>query len=455
MSPSDRSPILSEHFQSRIPSVIRTAQIEFMRRTDAVQAINVAIGNVSLPMHPAMARRMNSLGAADSPFAAGAVKYTPTVGIEETRETFLHILGASGFSTEGLHVQVTDGGSAAMELVVLAVCGPAGSGTRPLLIIDPTYTNYTAMAARVGRAVVSVRRTLGADGTFCLPDIGEVERSIREDRPGALLMIPYDNPTGQLYTREQVTELARLAVRHNLWLVSDEAYRELLYTGTGAVSIWGLDDRDIPGIRGRRISVESASKVWNACGLRIGALITDNEELHRRAVAEATANLCPNAIGQYIFAGLLGEGHEQLRDWYGRQRAYYRKLMTELTAELSDRLPGVIVSFPDASIYSVVDVRRLVPDEFEAMEFVLYCARRGTVERKGDRYTLLVAPMSGFYSVPPGTPNPGRTQMRIAYVEPPEQMKLVPGLFAELLRGFLRDRPGASKRVRPGTAVRS
>jgi aspartate aminotransferase len=102
-----------------------------------------------------------------------------------------------------------------------------------------------------------------------------------------------------------------------------------------------------------------------------------------------------------------------------------------------------------------VDVRRIVPEDFDAMEFVLYCARRGAVERRGRRFTLLVAPMSGFYSVPPGTGNPGRTQMRIAYVEPPEQMKLVPGLFAELLEAFLRERPGMSVPSRSGTAIRS
>ena len=438
-------PILSEHFQTREPSVIRTAQIEFARRTDPVRAVNVAIGNVSLAMHPAMGRRLKSLGAEDSPFRDGAVKYTPTVGLEETRRAFLHILASSGFATEGLHVQVTDGGSAAMELVVLGVCGPAGSKERPLLVIDPTYTNYTAMAARLGRGVAAVRRTLQGDGRFSLPDMAEIQRRIVEHRPGALLVIPYDNPTGQLYTPEQMADLARLAVRHNLWLASDEAYRELLYAETGPVSIWGLTDREVPGIEGRRISVESSSKVWNACGLRIGALVTDSEEFHRRGVAEATANLCPNAIGQYIFAGLLGETREALRAWYERQRGYYRTLMEELTGELRRLLPGVIVSSPDASIYSVVDVRELVPGDFEAMDFVLYCARRGAVELAGERYTLLTAPMSGFYSSPPGETNPGRTQMRIAYVEPPEQMKLVPELFSELLREFLRESPGAKR----------
>ncbi|MEE9308415.1 MAG: aminotransferase class I/II-fold pyridoxal phosphate-dependent enzyme [Spirochaetia bacterium] len=426
-------PELSPHFQKRKPSVIRTAQIEFLKRKDAVEAINVAIGNVSLPMHPAMVRRLADLQAEGSPFQTGAVRYTPTAGMEETREAFRHIIASSGFAAEGLHVQITDGGSQAMELVILGVCGDVGTVDKPLLIIDPTYTNYTAMAARLGRSAVSLQRSLQADGRFTLPDLSMIEGIVQEHRPGALLVIPYDNPTGQLYSRDQMLELAELCVRHNLWMISDEAYRELLYTGADTVSIWGITDREVPGIEGRRISVESSSKVWNACGLRIGALVTDNEEFHNRAVAEYTANLCPNAIGQYIFAALAGESREDLRRWYDRQRGYYRSLLVELTSQMQQFLPGIIVSSPDAAIYSVVDVRQIVPAGFDAMDFVLYCAREGAVDLEGKRRTLLVAPMSGFYDLPPGN-NPGRTQMRIAYVEPPERMKLVPLLFKELLQ---------------------
>lgn len=426
-------PELSPHFQKRKPSVIRTAQIEFLKRKDAVEAINVAIGNVSLPMHPAMVRRLADLQAEGSPFQTGAVRYTPTAGMEETREAFRHIIASSGFAAEGLHVQITDGGSQAMELVILGVCGDVGTADKPLLIIDPTYTNYTAMAARLGRSAVSLQRSLQADGRFTLPDLSMIEGIVQEHRPGALLVIPYDNPTGQLYSRDQMLELAELCVRHNLWMISDEAYRELLYTGADTVSIWGITDREVPGIEGRRISVESSSKVWNACGLRIGALVTDNEEFHNRAVAEYTANLCPNAIGQYIFAALAGESREDLRRWYDRQRGYYRSLLVELTSQMQQLLPGIIVSSPDAAIYSVVDVRQIVPAGFDAMDFVLYCAREGAVDLEGKRRTLLVAPMSGFYDLPPGK-NPGRTQMRIAYVEPPERMKLVPLLFKELLQ---------------------
>ncbi len=428
-------PTLSEHFRQREPSDIRLAQIEFMKRGEPVEAVNVAIGNVSLPMHPAMIRRLNALAAADSPFREGVVKYTPTVGLEETRQAFLNIIASSGCSSQGLQVQITDGGSQAMELILLGVCGPAGSGKRPLLVIDPTYTNYMAMAERTGRATVSMTRTLGPDGRFSLPRLEEIERLVRRHKPGALLIIPYDNPTGQLCSREQLAQLAGLCVKHNLWLASDEAYRELSYAEGRAVSIWSLSEKEVPGIEGRRIGLESSSKVWNACGLRIGALVTDNEEFHRRAVAEYTANLCANAIGQYIFGALAHESQADLAAWYERQREYYRGLLARVTGELSRQVPGLIVSTPDASIYSVLDVRQVARPGFDALEFVMYCARHGAVELEGRRYTLLVAPMAGFYRDGEG-PNPGRTQMRIAYVEPPESMRKVPILFRELLARF-------------------
>jgi aspartate aminotransferase len=424
-----RSPEISEYFKHRFPSVIRVAQIEFMRRKDGTEAVNVAIGNVSLPMHPAMISRMAGLCSKESPFRDGVVKYTPTVGVEETRHAFLNIIASSGFRTEGLYPQVTDGGSQAMELVLLGTCGAVGDETKPILLIDASYTNYPAMARRVGRATVSVTRKLQDNGMFTLPDISEIDRVIAEHRPGAMVVIPYDNPTGHFYEHSTMILLAELCVRHNLWMVSDEAYR--------TSSIWGVTDREVSGIEGKRISIETASKVWNACGLRIGALVTDSPEFHYKSVAEATANLCTNAIGQYIFGALAQESHEKLRDWYEKQRAYYKPIISSVTGELKKVLPGIIVSNPDASIYSVVDVRNIVPEEFDAKGFVLYCAREGKVDQDGKKRTLLVAPMEGFYNVPEGESNPGKTQMRIAYVESPERMKLVPRLFSTLLKQYI------------------
>ena len=429
-------PQLSAHFLSREPSVIRLAQIKFAERQDGTEALNVAIGNVSLPMHPAMIERMQLLGAEGSPFAGGVVKYSATVGVPEAREATLHIIASSGFDTEGLLAQITDGGSQAMELVILGTCGPAGSEKRPLLLIDAAYTNYTSFAQRVGRKTVSITRTLKDSGEFTLPAVEEIERVIVQHRPGALVVIPYDNPTGHFYDHQTLVELARLCVKHDLWMISDEAYRELFYTDGEVSSIWGVTDAQVPGIGGRRISIETASKVWNACGLRIGALVTDNGEFHARAVAENTAGLCPNVIGQHIYGGLADVPHEELSVWYDQLRGYYREMLVGFTREMNERLPQVIVSSPDASIYSVIDVRNAVKPGFDALEFVLYCTSRGAVDIEGTPTTLLTAPMSGFYSVEPGAENPGRTQMRIAYVEPPDRMALVPRLFAELLSQF-------------------
>jgi len=429
-------PSLSAHFASRQPSVIRLAQIEFAKRQDDVAALNVAIGNVSLPMHPAMQARMRSLGGPGSPFAEGVVGYSATAGLAETNEAFLNIIAASGCDTSGLHSQITDGGSQAMELVVVGCCGPAGSAEKPLLLIDAAYTNYKAFAERVGRATVSITRTLGEDGRFTLPDTEEIAATIAATGPGALVVIPYDNPTGQFYGREALIGLARLCVEHDLWLISDEAYRELHYTGDEAVSVWSLTEDEVPGITGRRISIETASKVWNACGLRIGALVTDNAGFHARAVAENTAGLCSNVIGQHIFGGLAKESHEDLRKWFADQRAYYGAMLEDFTRRTRDLLPGVIVSSPDASIYSVVDFRNLAPAGFDALEFVLFCARQGYVDIDGKRRTLLAAPMAGFYSAPAGEPNPGRTQLRIAYVAPPAEMTLVPELLAGLFKEY-------------------
>ncbi len=434
------SPQLSAHFASRKPSAIRMAQIEFMKRSDDAASVNAAIGNVSLPMHPAMQARMRALGDPGSPFADGVVKYSATVGIPECQQAFLNIIASSGFDTEGLLVQVTDGGSAAMELVIVGVCGPAGSDERPLMLIDAAYTNYLAMAARTGRATVSVQRTLGADGRFTLPDLDQIEATIREHQPGGLVVIPYDNPTGHYYDHDTLVTLAKLCVKYDLWMISDEAYRELFYTGGSASSIWALTEEEVPGITGRRISIETASKVWSACGLRTGALVSDNPAFHAKSVAENTANLCPNIIGQWIFAALAHESHEDLQAWYQGQRDYYADMLTSVSQGLRERVPGIIVSSPDASIYSVIEVRDCVKPGFDALDFVMYCARQGAVELNGETLTLLVSPMAGFYRPVPGQPNPGHTQMRIAYVETPDRMKLLPELFATLLQRYEEQR---------------
>lgn len=434
-------PRMSALFESRQPSMIRMAQIRFDDRDDGTEAINVAIGNVSLPMYPAMIERMRNLAAPGSPFADGVVKYSATSGTPECIDAFRNVIASSGFDVSKLHAHITEGGTQAMELIISGVCGAGGSGADPLLLIDAAYTNYKTLCQRLDRATCSITRRLGDDGVFSLPEIHEIERVIEDKKPNAIIVIPFDNPTGQYYRRETMIELAKLAVRHNLWLVSDEAYRELYYVdgaeGEPCTSVWGLSDADVPGIEGRRVSIETTSKVWNACGLRIGALVTDNEQFHRKAIAEHTVSLCSSVIGQYIFGALAHEDHAALRRWYDRQRGYYREMLVTFTEGMRNALPGVIVSSPEAALYSVIDVKNLVDDEFQALDFVMWCATEGSVPVDGRELTLLTAPMAGFYSVPGGTANPGRTQMRVAYVETPGRMALIPELFAGLLKAYL------------------
>ncbi|MCX7885080.1 MAG: aminotransferase class I/II-fold pyridoxal phosphate-dependent enzyme [Caloramator sp.] len=431
-------PVLSAHFQSRTPSDVRLAQMKYEERKVKPQAvINVGIGNVSLPTNPAMQKRMFALDAPESPFAKGVIRYSTTAGFTECQDAFKNILKCEGFDTSKLFVQITDGGSSAMELLLLGVCGAAGTSDKPLMVIDPAYTNYISFAERIGRKIVTVTRKLDQKGKFSLPEINEIEEAIKTHNPGALLVIPYDNPTGQLYDYETLKGLAKLCVKYNMWMVSDEAYRELFYKeDSPLVSIWGLTDADVPGIEGRRISIETASKVWNACGLRIGALITDNAEFNNRAVAEYTANLCANVIGQYIFGALAHESKEQILNWCKELREYYKEQIINVYNGLKKLEPDLIVSSPDASIYSVIDVRNVVKPGFDSIDFVLYCAQQGSVNIDGVETTLLVAPMKGFYNVKDGEDNPGKTQFRISFVESPEKMAKVPELFVKLLRQF-------------------
>lgn len=431
-------PILSAHFESRKPSDVRLAQMKYDERKVKPQAvINVGIGNVSLPTNPAMQKRMFALDAPESPFQKGVIRYSGTAGLPECQAAFKNILDCEGFDTEKLHVQITDGGSAGMELLLVGVCGPAGSEERPLLMIDPAYTNYISFAERIGRKTVTIKRSMGEDGKFNLPALSEIEATIQAHNPGALLVIPYDNPTGQLYDYETLHGLAKLCVQYNMWMVSDEAYRELFYDeNKKLVSIWGITDKEVPGIEGRRISIETASKVWNACGLRIGAVITDNAAFNNRSIAEYTANLCANVIGQYIFAGLAHESKESIAAWCKQMRDYYKEQILKVYQGLKEKEPRLIVSSPDASIYSVIDVRNVVKPGFDAIDFVLYCAGEGKVDLDGVETTLLVAPMKGFYNIGKEEANPGSTQFRISFVESPENMAKVPTLFVKLLAQY-------------------
>ena len=391
---------------------------------DSVEVINLAIGNISLPMYPAMLKRMREIGR--KRFADGVVGYTPTVGNEETRKAFLNILQAEGINTSNIYPSITDGGSSAMELMMLGVCGPASKN--PIMLLDPVYTNYLEFAKRLAIKVITTARNINDDGSFASINIKNIKLNIKKHKPNGLVVIPYDNPTGQFLTQNTLNELAKICVKSGIWLISDEAYRPLHYKPHKQSSIWLIDENTIPGITGRRISIESSSKIWNACGLRIGALLTDNNEFHQKAVSEYTANLCANAIGQEIFGALATEPHEKIQNWYKNQRYYYQSILLKLKKDLKKELPGLIISEPEAALYCIVDFKKIADSKFDSLKFVEYCAKRGKIKIKDKFYTLLLATMDGFYS----DSKLGNTQLRIAIVETPEKMLLAPKVLSKL-----------------------
>ena len=213
---------------------------------------------------------------------------------------------------------------------------------------------------------------------------------------------------------EILIEIARICVEENIWMVSDEAYMGLVYTGEKTSSIWGITEKQVPGIRGRRIGIESASKLFNACGERMGALVTDNKTLHQQAVKLATPELCASVRGQHTLEALKEESKEDIMKWIEDLREYYKDLIASTVRAFRERMPELVVSNSDASIYFVVDFKKIDPD-FDAKAFVNFCAREGRVDEvpvNGKPATLFLAPMEGF------TRSPSRkTQMRVAVVK--------------------------------------
>ncbi len=428
------TPSISEHFKNREPSAIRKAQILFNARKDKDQlnVINLAIGNISLPMHPVMIDAMSSLSQKDSPFNNGVVKYTPSVGSKDCQNAIIHSLSAEleVSHLDKLKSVITDGGSQAMELMLLGVCGP--SSESPILFIDPTYTNYIEFCNRLSIPYVIYSRKINSDGSFTGIDINKITEIIDECNPKGIVIIPGDNPTGQQISQDEISEIANMCIEKDLWLISDEAYRSLYYTESGQTSIWTLNNIELPGISGRRISIESSSKMWNSCGLRIGSLVTDNEVFHEKVVSEYTANLCANAIGQYIFSSILNLSKSEIRKWFKSQRVYYFNVMLELRSKLLEKIPDLIVSKPESALYFVIDFKMVFKNNFDIEKFIEYCATIGKSTINDNDYTILLAPMTGFYY----NRLDGITQARIAIVEPEKNIKIVPDILSNLIKNY-------------------
>ncbi len=312
--------------------------------------------------------------------------YSPSPGTREYLEALQHYYGGLGIGLGLEELIATTGGSEAIQFALFA-CADAGED---VLVVEPFYTNYASFATLAGLRLVPLTAR-GEDG-FHLPPREAWERALTPQTRAVILCNP-NNPTGTVYSREELELVAGLCRDRGLFLIADEVYREFVYDGRASTSALTL-----PGIEDRVVVVDSLSKRYSACGIRLGALITRNPEVYGACLRMAQGRLSPPGIAQAIAVGLTEIGPEYTR---GVVTEYQRR--RDLLFEGLSRLPGVFLRQPEGAFYFVV--RLPIEDSEDFARFLL-----ADFQHQGA--TVMVAPAPGFYA----TPGLGRNEVRIAYV---------------------------------------
>ncbi|WP_374361339.1 pyridoxal phosphate-dependent aminotransferase [Cloacibacterium sp.] len=306
-------------------------------------------------------------------------------------EKYYHSVGFTDLTTDNFIV--TNGGSEALNFALSVVCD---SGDE-VIIPEPYYANYNGFTNAIGVKVVAIPSSI--DTGFALPKIEEFEKKIT-DKTKAILICNPGNPTGYLYTREELQKLAEIALKHDIVIISDEVYREYVYDGEKQISML-----EFPELKENCIIIDSESKRYSMCGVRIGFLVTRSQSLHNAAMLFAQARLSPVLIGQILATAAHNDDAEYIksvREEYTKRR--------NLLVELLNEIPGVKCPKPKGAFYCVAELP--VEDADDFAQWMLE-----SFSDNGE--TVMVAPASGFYS----QPELGKKQVRIAYVLKSEDLK--------------------------------
>lgn len=314
------------------------------------------------------------------------IAYGPSNGLLEYREK---LAGNYSGMVEGIepdHVFITTGGSEAIIFTLMSALSPGDE----VLIPEPFYANYSGFAAMAGVNIVPVTTTI-EDG-FHLPSIEIFEEKLT-DKTRAIMFSNPVNPTGVVFSREELEGLVAFAKKHDLYLISDEAYKEFTYGERSAVSILEFE-----GIEENAILIDSVSKRYSACGARIGWIITRNAKLLNLILKFGQARLCPPTVDQFAALAAMDTPasyfKEVIEEYKGRRDFAYEELLS---------IPGVIVKKPEGAFYMVVALPVRDADDF---------AKWLLSDFRVSGETTMVAPAGGFYS----TPGLGKNQVRLAYV---------------------------------------
>ncbi len=313
--------------------------------------------------------------------------YTHSEGIPSYREKLAGYYNKAGYTgITASNIIVTTGGSEAINIAVNA-CLNAGD---EIIIPEPFYANYNGFACMADVTVKPIVSSI--DNGFALPPIAEFVKIITP-RTKAIMICNPNNPTGYLYSRAELEELKKLALKHDLFIFSDEAYREFCYDGKEFVSPMHLD-----GLDEHVIVLDTVSKRYSACGARLGALVTKNKEVLNSALRFAQARLCPPAIAQ-----IAAEAAIDTPDSYFEAVSKEYTERRDIVVAALNKIDGVFCPNPGGAFYAVV---RLPIDDSD--KFCQWMLESFSYEGQ----TVMMAPATGFYS----TPGAGKDEVRIAYV---------------------------------------
>lgn len=319
--------------------------------------------------------------------------YGPAQGFQELRQAVADYFGPYGIKLTADNVITTVGGSEAIHFSLSVVSDPGGE----IIVPEPFYTNYNGFASFADVKLVPL--TLKAEDGFRLPAARDIESKITKKTRAILLCSP-NNPTGTVYSREELARVVALAKKQDLFLISDEVYKEFIYDGLKHTSLL-----EFPEVEDRVIVCDSISKRFSCCGARIGAAITRNGDVFNSILRFAQARLCPPSVEQSgaLAAYKMGIGYfEPIRREYERRR--------DVLYEGMKKIPGVVLQKPQGAFYMLVKL----PIK-DAEHFVTWMLN----DFELDKQTVMVAPGSGFYT----TPNSGLNEVRMAYVLKEEDLK--------------------------------
>lgn len=314
------------------------------------------------------------------------LEYSPSEGILSFRKKLVEYYHKFNIDVCTDDIIITTGGSEAVFFSFMACLDPGDE----IIVPEPAYANYMAFAISCGAVIKTISSTI--DEGFALPSVEKFEALITP-RTKAILICNPNNPTGYLYTRKEMNQIRDLVRKYDLFLFSDEVYREFCYTGAPYISAFHLE-----GIENNVILVDSVSKRYSECGIRIGALITKNKQVRENVMKWCQARLSPPLIGQIIAEASLDTPEEYMRDVYDEYVERRKFLIDGL-----NRIPGCYSPIPMGAFYTVA---RLPIDD--ADKFCAWCLEEFDYEGQ----TIFMAPASGFYT----TPGLGRNEVRLAYV---------------------------------------